>query len=119
MQDVIRAFGLSPAIPGEPFYVSDGSEEKIWRVTVGADGSISNPTLFVEQGGEGVAVDAERNVYLAAGQVFVYNPSGMLVDTIEIPERPLQLLFGGGDRKTLYILTHTSLYSVRTRFGGR
>ena len=119
MHDVIRAFGLASAIHGKPFYVSDESEEKTYSVAIGEDGSISNPKLFAEQGGEGVAVDTEGNVYLAAGQVFVYNPSGTLIDTIRVPERPLQLLFGGSDKKTLYILTHTALYSVRTRFGGQ
>jgi hypothetical protein len=119
MQDVIRAFGLQAAIPGKPFYVSDESEEKTYSVSVGEDGSISNPKLFVEQGGEGVAVDTEGNVYLAAGQIFVYNPSGALIDTINTPGRPLQLLFGGSDKKTLYILTHTALYSVRTKFSGQ
>jgi hypothetical protein len=115
MQDVIRAFGLQPAISGKPFYLSDASEEKTYSVTIGDDGSISNPKLFVEQGGEGVAVDKQGNVYLAAGQIFVYDPSGTWIDTIRVPERPLQLLFGGSDGKTLYILTHTALYSVRTR----
>ncbi len=119
MHDVIRAFGLTSAIPGKPFYVSDESEEKTYSVSIGEDGSISSPKLFAEQGGEGVAIDAEGNVYLAAGQIFVYNPSGTLIDTIKVPERPLQLLFGGSDRKTLYILTHTTLYSVRIRFSGR
>jgi sugar lactone lactonase YvrE len=119
MQDVIRAFGLSPAVAGKPFYVSDESEEKTWKVNIGQDGSISDPKLFVEQGGEGAAVDAAGNVYLAAGKIYVYGPSGALIDTIEVPERPLQLLFGGNDRKTLYILAHTSLYSVRTRLPGR
>jgi len=119
MHDVIRAFGLAPAITGKPFYVSDESEEKTYSLSIGEDGTISNPRLFAEQGGEGVAVDAEGNVYLAAGQVFVYDPSGTLIDTIKVPERPLQLLFGGTDRKMLYILTHTTLYSVRTRFSGR
>ncbi|AXC11711.1 Gluconolactonase [Acidisarcina polymorpha] len=119
MQDVVRAFGLSPTMPGAPFYVSDESEEKTWRVTVGADGAISNPVLFAEQGGEGGAVDADGNVYLAAGQVFVYDAAGKRVGEIKVPERPLQLLFGGSDGKTLYILTHTSLYSVRTMVKGR
>jgi hypothetical protein len=119
MQDVIRAFGLAPVTPGKPFYISDESEEKTWSVTVGEDGSISNPKLFAEQGGEGVAVDSEGNVYLAAGQIFVYNPAGTLIDTIKVPERPLQLLFGGSDGRTLYILTHATLYATRTRIGGR
>jgi hypothetical protein len=119
MHDVIRAFGLGAAVPGKPFYISDESEEKTYSVAIGEDGSISSPKLFAEQGGEGVVVDVEGNVYLAAGQVFVYNPSGTLIDTIRIPERPLQLLFGGSDGKTLYILTHATLYSVRTRLSGR
>jgi len=119
MQDVVRAFGLEPAPLGKPFYIPDESEEKTWRVTIGADGSISDPVLFAEQGGEGAAVDAPGNVYLAAGQIYVYSPEGKSIDTIKTPDRPLQLLFGGPDGKTLYILTHTALYSVRTRNKGR
>jgi hypothetical protein len=119
MHDIVRAFGLEAATPGKPFYVSDESEDKTYSVSIGEEGYISNPRLFAERGGEGVAVDAEGNVYLAAGQVYVYNPSGQWIDTIAIPERPLQLLFGGSGRKTLFILTHTSLYSVGTRIGER
>jgi hypothetical protein len=118
MHDVIRAFGLAPAVPGKTFYVSDESEEKTYSVSVGDDGSISNPKLFVSQGGEGIAVDAGGNVYLADGQIYVFSSSGALIDKIDVPERPLQLLFGGSDRKTLYILTHTALYSVKTRLSG-
>jgi sugar lactone lactonase YvrE len=57
-------------------------------------------------------------VYLAAGQVFVYNPAGKAIDTIAVPERPLQLVFGGKDGRTLFILTHSSLYAVRMRIAG-
>ncbi len=44
-----------------------------------------------------MTVDEKGNVYIAAGQVFVYSPAGELIDTIDIPERPSQLLFGGSD----------------------
>jgi sugar lactone lactonase YvrE len=118
MQDVVRCFGLAPATSGQPFYVSDESEGKTWRVAIGADGSISNPVLFAEQGGEGVAVDVDGNVYLAAGQIFVYDSEGRPIDEIDVPERPLQLLLGGEDRKTLFILTHKTLYSVRVKVAG-
>jgi sugar lactone lactonase YvrE len=119
LNDALRAFGLAPAIAGKPFYVSDESEEKTFVGSVGADGSITNLRLFAEQGGEGLAVDDKENVYIAAGQVFVYNPSGNLIDTIEIPERPSQLLFGGADGRSLFILARSSLYFVRTRNRGR
>jgi hypothetical protein len=118
MHDVLRAFGLAPAVVGRRFYVSDESEEKTYSVNVGADGSLSDLKLFAEQGGEGLAVDAQGNVYIAAGQVFVYNRSGKLIDTIDVPERPLQLVFGGPDKKTLFIAAGTSLYAVETRFPG-
>ena len=38
---------------------------------------------------------------IAAGQIFVYDFAGKQIDTIEVPERPVQLVFGGADRKTL------------------
>ena len=115
---ILNSFGLVKSVPGKPFYVTDESEQRAYSGTVNADGTLSGLRLFAEQGGESLTQDSEGNVYLAAGQVFVYNASGKPIDTISVPERPLQLLFGGKDRSTLFILTHTSLYAVRTRSGG-
>ena len=115
IHDVLRAFGMAPAAPGHPFYISDEAEEKTYSGHVNPDGTLSNLKLFAERGGESLAVDNQGNVYLAAGQVFVYNSSGRLIDTIDIPERPSQLVFGGPDGKTLFIPARTSLYAVRTR----
>jgi hypothetical protein len=119
LDDELRAFGMTPVVQGQPFYLTDASEEKTYVGNVGVDGSISSLKLFTQQGGEGLAVDERGNVYIAAGQVFVYNSSGELIDTVEVPERPLQLLFGGSDRKTLFILARSSLYSVQSQFRGR
>ena len=119
LNNTLRAFGLAPAVAGQPYYVSDENGEKTYVASIGADGTISNLKLFAEQGGESVTVDAKGNVYIAAGQVFVYNPSGNLIDTIDIPERPSQLLFGGSDGSTLFILARSSLYAVQTRYKGR
>ncbi len=64
-------------------------------------------------------MDARGNVYIAAGQVYVYDPQGRQIDTIEVPERPIQLAFGGRDGRTLFIAARTSLYAVRTTNAGR
>jgi len=119
LNNTLRAFGLAPAVAGQPYYVSDENGEKTYVASIGADGAISNLKLFAEQGGESVTVDATGNVYIAAGQVFVYNPSGALIDTIDTPERPSQLLFGGSDGSTLFILARSSLYAIQTRYKGR
>src|SRR5208282_1818217 len=115
----IRSFGLDRAVPGEPFYVTDESELRTWAADENPDGSLKNFQLFAEQGGESVTVDSRGNVYIAAGQIHVYDPAGKLIDTIEVPERPVQLVFGGADHKTLFIAARTSLYSVRMKYTGR
>ena len=111
----LRSFGLGRAVPGEPFYITDESELRTWVADVNPDGSLKNFRLFAEQGGESVTADSRGNVYIAAGQIYVYDPVGKLIDTIEVPERPVQLVFGGADHKTLFIAARTSLYAVRMK----
>lgn len=111
----IRSFGLGLAEPGKPFYVTDESQLRTWKADVNPNGSLTNFQLFAEQGGESVTADPDGNVYIAAGQIYVYSPAGELFDTIEVPERPIQLVFGGADHRTLFIATRTSLYSLHLR----
>ncbi|HEX4020362.1 MAG TPA: glycosyl hydrolase family 28-related protein [Acidobacteriaceae bacterium] len=118
MTDVLRAFSLAKPMLGRPFYITQESEETTYSASVGTDGTLSNLKLFAERGGESVVQDTKGNVYLAAGNIFVYDPSGKRIGTIYVPERPIDLIFGGKDGRTLFILTHHSLYSVRTRFKG-
>jgi sugar lactone lactonase YvrE len=118
MADVLRAFSLAQAIPGRPFYVSDESEQKTYAASVAPDGTLTNVKLFAEQGGESVAQDINGNVYIAAGRIYVYNSFGHPIDTIDVPDRPVDLIFGGGNGKTLFILARGSLYSVETKFRG-
>jgi sugar lactone lactonase YvrE len=115
LADLLRAFRLAPAMAGQTFYVTNEAELKTWAFKVGTDGTPSEPKLFAQEGGENVAVDAHGNVYIAAGQVLVFNPSGKHIETIEIPQRPICLVFGGKDSKTLFIMARSSLYSIKTR----
>jgi sugar lactone lactonase YvrE len=116
LADLLRAFRIAPAISGQPFYVTNEAELKTWAFTVGTDGTLTEPKLFVQEGGENVAVDSRENVYIAAGQILVFDSSGKHIDTIEIPQRPTCIIFGGKDRRTLFIMARSSLYSVQTRF---
>jgi sugar lactone lactonase YvrE len=118
MADLLRAFGLAQAITGKPFYVSDESQQKTYVASVASDGTLTNTRLFAEQGGESVVQDSEGNVYIAAGQIYVYNSTGKLIDTIDVPDRPTDLVFAGKDGRTLFILARNSLYAVQTRANG-
>ncbi len=116
MADLLRAFNLAKTIPGHTFYISEESEQKTYSANVNQQGTLSNLMLFTEQGGESVTQDSKGNVYLAAGNIFIYDPTGKQIGTIDVPERPIDLIFGGQDGKTLFVLTHSSVYAVRTRF---
>ncbi len=114
----LNAYGLYAARPGQRVYVVSSAENRTYSATMNADGTLGNLTAFAERGGESVAADAAGNVYVTNGQVFVYNPSGEPIAQIDVPERPIQVLFGGPDRQTLFILTQQAVYSVATKNAG-
>lgn len=109
----LNANGLVGSKPGERLFVTNGSENVTYSGTVGAAGTLTNLKPFANRGGESVAVAPDGRVYVANGQVFVYGADGREAGRIDVPERPLQILFGGKDKRTLFILTHHALYAAR------
>jgi sugar lactone lactonase YvrE len=52
-------------------------------------------------------------VYIANGQIFVYNAAGKLIGEIDVPERSIDIVLGGSDHRTLFILSHHALFAAR------
>ena len=71
-------------------------------------------TEFAPRGGTGVVADTAGNVYVASGQLYIYDAGGRQIGVVEIPSRPESLALGGADKKTLYIGARGSLFSLRT-----
>ena len=111
----IDSYGFLTALPGEHVYVSSDSEDVTYQALVKPDGTLADLQPFAQRGGESVAVDAKGNVYIANGQIFVYDPAGKQIGRIDVPERPLDLVFGGADGRTLFILAHHALFAVKVR----
>ena len=110
--DSLQAYGLIGGAVGERVFVTNGSENRTYSGRVGPGGTLNDLKVFADRGGESVAVDGQGNVFVANGQIFQYAPDGRLAGHIDVPERPLQLIFGGEGGKTLFVLTHHSLYAV-------
>jgi sugar lactone lactonase YvrE len=79
---------------------------------VDRQGYVSNLNKFVEKGEFGIAKDTDGNVYIADGQVYVYDASGKFLKEIKTPERPTSVIVSN-DNKMMYITGATSLYSVK------
>jgi hypothetical protein len=110
--DTLDTYGFVTAKTGERVFLSNGSEDKTYSGVVGPGGSLTDLKAFANRGGESVAVGPDGRVYVANGQIFVYAADGSEVGRINVPERPLQLVFGGADKRTLFVLTHHALFSV-------
>ena len=111
--DLLDTYGWITGKVGDRIHVTNASENRTYTGLLGAGGAVSDLKPFAPRGGESVATGPDGRVYVANGQVFVYNSAGAEVGRIDVPDRPLQLLFGGEDKRTLYILTHHALYSAR------
>ena len=108
----LDTYGFINAAVGDRVYVASSSEDRTYSAIVGADGSLSDLRPFVERGGESVAVGPDGNIYVANGQIFVYNLQGKNIAQINLPQRPINILFGGSDGHMLFILAHRTLYSI-------
>ena len=111
VNDMVRPNGVLGTPDGKLLYVADHGAAKTYVYKIQPDGTLSDKKLFAEQGSDGMALDEKGNVYLTSKAVTVYSPSGQRIKTIDVPETPSNVCFGGG-KKTLFITARTSLYSI-------
>ena len=112
IDDMVRPNGVIGRPDGKSLYVADHGADKTYVYQINPDGTLSEKKLFAEQGSDGMTLDENANLYLTAQAVTVYDPSGELIKTIQVPEIPSNVSFGGKDKKTLFITARTSLYSI-------
>jgi sugar lactone lactonase YvrE len=115
---ILQSSQLAAFVPGTSHFLTSEDDGRTYRVTFEPDGKLSS-AVFTERGGTSVVTDADGNVYIASGQVWIYDRDAKPLGVLEIPERPGSLAFGGADRRTLFIGARTSLYSIRTKHAGR
>jgi gluconolactonase len=87
-----------------------------------ADGGVGAKQLLhdfgKQRGIDGMCADEQGNIYGAAGSgknagVYVFSPQGKQLAFIPVPETPTNCVFGGADRKTLYVTAGKSLYRIK------
>jgi hypothetical protein len=115
--DLSRSAALVSVVPGQsqPLYVVHENNKSTVRLDVKADGTLTNPKEVYPQGQYSNVVDKEGNLYIADGEIFVYDKSGKEIKRIQVEERPISLTIGGTDGNTLFITTTHSLYGTRIK----
>jgi gluconolactonase len=116
--DLVRPNGVIGTPDGKTLYVADNGDRKTFVYQINEDGTLTGKKLFAPEGSDGMTIDSEGNVYLTTKVVAVYDKAGQKIESIEVPEQPANVTFGGADGQTLFITARTSLYAVKMRVKG-
>lgn len=118
--DMRQPNGIIGTPDGGTLFVADIGAKQTFRYDIAPDGDLSGKTLFVEQGSDGMTLDAEGHLYLTGDGVMVFDSQGQKIEQIRIPDESwtANVAFGGKDRQTLFITASTSLYAIRMRIRG-
>jgi sugar lactone lactonase YvrE len=110
-----RPNGIAISPNGRVLYVADSDARLIRAWDLDHAGAASNPRIFAEKipgVPDGLRTDDKGNIYVAAKEVYVYNPQGGRLAALELSETPTNLAFGEADLHTLFITARTSIYRV-------
>ncbi len=118
IDDYKQPNGLIGTPDGKTLYVSDINDRKIWKYDIQADGTLSNKTFFAPEGSDGMSIDNKGNVYLTNKAVSVFDKTGKKIASIEVPETPSNVCFGGKKRNTLFVTARTSVYTLKMNVKG-
>lgn len=110
--DLARSCALAEAFPGKPLYTSDEYDKRTVKLAVDNNGNLSDLKYFAEKGEFSSVPDKYGNVYIADGEIYVFNPGGKQVNLIHTPERPSTIVFGGKDHDTLFITGRSGFYRL-------
>ena len=119
IDDLKKPNGILGTKNGKTLYVADPGDDKTYAYTIHAGGRLSDRKLHAPEGSDGMTLDEQGNLYLTRDAVQVYSPQGKLIGSIEVPERPANVVFGGKDRRTLFITARTGFYSIPMQVRGQ
>jgi hypothetical protein len=113
--DLSRSAALLAVTPGQtaPLYVAHENNKTTVALDVDAHGALSNLREAFPHGQYSSATDKDGNVYVADGEIFVYDKAGKEIKRIQLEERPISLAIGGKDFQTLFATTTRSLYGIQ------
>jgi gluconolactonase len=136
--DIQKPNGLVIAPDDKTFYLieshpDEGKARMIRAYDLQPDGTVTNMRVFHDfypgRSGDGMTIDKEGNLYVAAGLinrrgtsetldtkcgVYVFAPDGSLKEFVPIPEDTVtNTAFGGPDMKTLYVTAGKNLFQIK------
>jgi gluconolactonase len=127
--DFTQPNGLCFSPDGSILYVNDSGVLHVRRFQVQDDGTLSGGEVLIDgigspddfEGGicDGMKCDEQGNVWVTGpGGIWVVDPDGEHLGTVEVPEHTGNLNWGGPGWNILYVPASTSVYRFATKVRG-
>jgi len=125
-KEMARPNGIALSPDEKKLYVSYSEELHMRVFDVQADGTLTNGKVFADLPGpkdkgvpDGMKVDIKGNIYCSgSGGIWIFSPTGKLIDKIAVPQAVTNLAWGGKDYKTLYITARQAVYRIDLNIPG-
>lgn len=124
-QDMNRPNGLALSQDESLLYVDDSRNRHVLAFSLDSALGVGEARVLVDMdvdasgGPDGMKLDSQGNLYVTGpGGLWVITPDGQHLGTVEFPQLPANLCFGGSDYKTIYVTARTGLYSIDVNVPG-
>lgn len=107
-------FSVSPKQKKEVYVVNEKLRSTL-KYEVNEFGKLQNKVIFTPRGQYCSISDRDGNVYVADGEVFIFEKNGKEQRRIAFDERPVSIALGGKEQEFLLVTSNTSLYIVKIK----
>jgi gluconolactonase len=115
-----RPNGITLSPNGKTLYVSNADEHNVRAYDLDRNGDTSNERVIIsgiKAVPGGLQVDEKGNLYVTAGGIAIYDPTGHLLHLIQMRELPSSCMLGDADMRSLFITARGNLYRARLEPG--
>ena len=127
--DFAKPNGLVVRDGGKQILIDDTDNHVVRALDIGPDGGLSAGRIFADISykdtvgrPDGMKLDSRGNLYVAANTdegVWVFDPDGVLLGFIGVPEPPSNIAWGEEDWSILFITARSSVYRLPLKVAGQ
>ncbi|HEY0246194.1 MAG TPA: SMP-30/gluconolactonase/LRE family protein [Mucilaginibacter sp.] len=119
VSDMKKPNGIVGTADGKYLFVSDIEANKTYKYRINKDGSLTDKTLFCDQGSDGMTLDSKGDVFMTGRGVTIYNAKGQKIVNFPIPESwTSNVCLGGKNKDLLFITASKGIYTLQTKVKG-
>ncbi|MFD1256717.1 SMP-30/gluconolactonase/LRE family protein [Mucilaginibacter terrae] len=116
---LVQPNGITGTPDGKYLFVADIKGDKTYKFSIEKDGTLSNQQLFTAKGSDGMTMDDNGNIYLTGNCVTIFNPQGVKIGFIAIPEPwSANVCFSGKNRDVLFVTASKAVYTFQMKVKG-